>query len=196
MCTAPSHLCDGCLQLYTPSRTLRSAFDILSFQSFLLPDFPLLVPAPLPSSAPLLTWNDLPLTLHLANVYCTVRLCVFCKWSEIFGGVIWWTNVGLLCVVSDGPANDCCTVCVLQTVQLVILYCVLQTARSTGHLSFSFFFFADGAANVVLCVLQTARSTGHFSFSFFFFADGAANVVLCVLQTARSTGRTWKAGSV
>ena len=124
MCTAPSHLCDGCLQLYTPSRTLRSAFDILSFQSFLLPDFPLLVPAPLPSSAPLLTWNDLPLTLHLANVYCTVRLCVFCKWSEIFGGVIWWTNVGLLCVVSDGPANDCCTVCVLQTVQLVILYCV------------------------------------------------------------------------
>ena len=42
----------GCLQLYTPSRTLRSASDILSLR-FLVPDFPLLVPAPFLSTVPL-----------------------------------------------------------------------------------------------------------------------------------------------
>ena len=43
--TAPSYLCD-CLQLYTPSRTLRSASDTLSASRFLAPDSSLLVPAP------------------------------------------------------------------------------------------------------------------------------------------------------
>ena len=42
--TAPSDFCD-CLQLFTPSGTLRSASDNLSLQ-ILPPGFPLLVPAP------------------------------------------------------------------------------------------------------------------------------------------------------
>ena len=43
--TAPSYLCD-CLQLYTASRALRSASDILSPDSSHQTDSPLLVPVP------------------------------------------------------------------------------------------------------------------------------------------------------
>ena len=51
---------------------------------------------------PLYMEYDLPLPLHLANVYCTVRLCVFCRWSGILAGLVY-------CVCfADGPANDCC----------------------------------------------------------------------------------------
>ena len=46
--TAPSYLC-GYLQFYVPSRTLRSASAFV----LLVPDFPLLVPSPFPSPAPL-----------------------------------------------------------------------------------------------------------------------------------------------
>ena len=62
--TVPSYLCD-CLQLYTPSRTLRSASDTLSFQ---IPRtrlsavgsraFSVFGPS---------TWNDLPLPLRQKN---------------------------------------------------------------------------------------------------------------------------------
>ena len=64
------------------------------------------------------------------------QMCVFCRRPGVLGNFF-----------ADGPANDCCTVCVLQTVQLITaVLCVLQTARSTGQC------FADGPANVVLCV--------------------------------------------
>ena len=55
MRTALSYLCD-CLQLYTPSCTLHSVFDTLTVSAsrfHIIPDSPLLVPEPVPSSAPI-----------------------------------------------------------------------------------------------------------------------------------------------
>ena len=59
--TAPSYLCD-CLQLYTPSRTLRSSFDTLSLQ------IPRTRLSTVGSRAFFVfcpsAWNDLPLPLR------------------------------------------------------------------------------------------------------------------------------------